>query len=203
MPETEEQREARILKELEGKNVAHYTVMLSTWVHTRMERDKTLVTLSAGAIGLLVTILTTVGVSSYEQIIVVFFSFVGFVTCIVSALIIYQLNAGHIESEIRGESNDAPRLRRFDKLSLWSFSIGTGALVVFGLLSAHQFLTTEERDMASKETETKVGTPVTERRSVEGIGTLKPQEPGGSSSGSQSDKGSSNQGGSSDQSKKG
>lgn len=50
-------------RELEGKNIAYYSVLVNAWIQTRMERDKTLVTLSAAAVGLLVTLLTTVGIN--------------------------------------------------------------------------------------------------------------------------------------------
>ena len=59
MAESDEDMKARKLRELEGKNIAFYSTLLSAWIQTKMERDKTLVTLSAAAIGLLVTILTT------------------------------------------------------------------------------------------------------------------------------------------------
>ena len=68
MPESKEESEKRVLRELEGKNIAHYSVLLGAWIQTKMERDKTLVTLSAAAIGLLVTIFTTVGVKSIWEI---------------------------------------------------------------------------------------------------------------------------------------
>lgn len=60
-PESEDENRNRILKEPEGKNIAHYSVLLDAWIQTRTERDKTLVTLSAAGVGLLVTILTTAG----------------------------------------------------------------------------------------------------------------------------------------------
>ncbi len=64
MTETTEQAEQRQLKELEGKNIAHYSILLNAWINIEMKRDKILVTLSVAAIGLLVTILTTVGVEN-------------------------------------------------------------------------------------------------------------------------------------------
>ena len=79
MPESDEQREKRLLKELEGKNIAYYQTLLSSWIHTRMERDKAVITLSAAAIGLLVTILTAFGLSGIWQRILVILAFVGFV----------------------------------------------------------------------------------------------------------------------------
>ncbi len=70
MPELKDDREKRKLRELEGKNIAHFSVMLSAWVQTKMERDKTLVTLSSAAIGLLITLITTVGVNDWYELVI-------------------------------------------------------------------------------------------------------------------------------------
>jgi hypothetical protein len=68
MPESDDEREKRLLRELKAKNVAHYSVMLDAWIQTRMALDKSLITLSAGGVGVLVTLLTTVGVARPWQI---------------------------------------------------------------------------------------------------------------------------------------
>jgi hypothetical protein len=68
VPETEEERTQRELRELEGKNIAHYSTLLSAWIQTKMERDKTLVTLSSAAIGFLVAILTAAGIEFEIQL---------------------------------------------------------------------------------------------------------------------------------------
>lgn len=49
------------------KDVAYYSALVSAWIQTKMERDKTLASLSAGGIGLLVTILSTVGVQKVKN----------------------------------------------------------------------------------------------------------------------------------------
>lgn len=82
MSESIKDAEKRALRELEGKNIAHYSILLSTWIETKMERDKTLVTLSAAAIGLLVTILTTVGVKSLWEIPLFAFAVTSFLATI-------------------------------------------------------------------------------------------------------------------------
>ncbi|MGY0582644.1 MAG: hypothetical protein ACW7DV_11235, partial [Paraglaciecola chathamensis] len=73
MAESEDDK--RNLREFEGKNVAFYSTLLSAWIQTKMERDKTLITLSSAAIALLVTMLTTVGIN---QIYTLFFCVVAF-----------------------------------------------------------------------------------------------------------------------------
>jgi hypothetical protein len=141
MPETKDEEKKRGLRELEGKNIAHYSVLLGAWIQTRMERDKTLVALSAAAIGLLVTILTTVGVRSIWEIFLFAISMISFIITIWSSIKIYQLNSQHIESAIRGSSTKDPRLEKYDKCSIMAFIIGSVAAGLIGIMSAVYGLT--------------------------------------------------------------
>ena len=90
MSDTEQQPQDRESRQLEGKNIAHYQTLLSAWIGTKMERDKTIVTLYAAAIGLLVTLLTTLGAKSYLEIAFYVGGFLGFATAIWSSLVIYE-----------------------------------------------------------------------------------------------------------------
>ena len=51
----------------DAKAVAFYSAAVQAWVTTRMEKDRALLNLAAGGIGLLVTLLTTVGPSSRSE----------------------------------------------------------------------------------------------------------------------------------------
>lgn len=176
MPESKEQAEKRALRELEGKNIAHYSVLLSAWIQTKMERDKTLVTLSAGAIGLLVTILTAVGVKSVWEIPFFIISITAFLTTIWSSLVIYQLNSQHLEEAIRGSSGKDPRLEKYDKRSIRAFIIGAISALVIGILSASIQLTKpEEKMMADKDNSSQtISGKTTLKESVNGVTNLNP-----------------------------
>ena len=50
------------------KDVAFYSTVAQAWVATRMEKDKTLLSLATAGIGLLATLLTTAGASSLRQL---------------------------------------------------------------------------------------------------------------------------------------
>lgn len=134
MPETKEEAEKRALRELEGKNIAHYQVILSAWIESRMERDKTVITLSTVAIGLLVTIITTVGLNGFWQYCFAIIAFAGFIIAIFSCLHIYQFNAKHLEEVLRDKDgkNTSDLLRNLDKLSSICFYTG----VIFAILMA-------------------------------------------------------------------
>lgn len=179
MPESTEDAEKRALRELEGKNIAHYSVLLSAWIETKMERDKTLVTLSAAAIGLLVTILTTVGVKHFWEILLFAVAAVSFLVTIWSSLIIYQLNSRHLEDAIRGSSERDPRLEKYDKRSIRAFIIGAIAALLIGISSAsYQLTNTEVSKMADQEkSSSNSGKPTTLKeivKSVNGVTNLNP-----------------------------
>lgn len=175
MPESSEDAEKRALRELEGKNIAHYSVLLGAWIETRMERDKTLVTLSAAAIGLLVTILTTVGVKRFWEIPFFAVAVLSFLVTIWSSLQIYQLNSQHIEAAIKGSSERDPQLEKYDKWSIRAFIVGVIAALLIGILSASsQLLIHEEKTMSDQKSSKDSGKPTTLKESVNGVTELHP-----------------------------
>ena len=192
MPESSQEAEKRALRELEGKNIAHYSVLLSAWIETKMERDKTLVTLSAAAIGLLVTILTTVGAKHFWEIPLFAFAVISFLVTIWSSLTIYQLNSEHLEEAIRGSSGKDPRLEKYDKRSVGAFIIGSIAALLIGVSSASCELInlkvnkmTNQQKLSSNSEKRTISrdsidgvtklNPSLEKKSFDGITNLKPQ----------------------------
>ena len=176
MTETAKQLKQRGLKELEGKNIAHYSVLLSAFINNKMELDKTLVTLSAAAIGLLVTILTAVGVENRWEIPLFMLAVLSFLTTIWCSLQIYKFNSAHLEAVIRGSAEKDKRLKIYDKWSIWAFFIGSFSALLIGVLSAYSQLHNKEEDIMSKKTSpTTVSKQVFLRDSVDGITNLSPQ----------------------------
>src|SRR5688572_21338974 len=95
-----DQKSEREQREFEGKNIAHYSVLLQAWVDTRMERDKTIVTLAAAGVGLLVTILAATGVKYRWEIFLYGRAFVGLGLSIYISLEIFRRNSKHIAEAI-------------------------------------------------------------------------------------------------------
>lgn len=121
-------------RELEGKNIAHYQVMLSAWIENRMEHDRTLIKLSLAGIGFLLTLLMTLGVSSKWQMACYVASLVCFLITIGILLVIFNKNSDLIESEIRGDDSIAPSLIEYDRWVSIFFAAGVFAAIVIGLL---------------------------------------------------------------------
>ena len=176
MSESTKEAEKRALRELEGKNIAHYSVLLSAWIETKMERDKTLVTLSAAAIGLLVTILTTVGVKHFWEIPFFAFAVISFLVTIWSSLTIYQLNSEHLEEAIKGSSVKDPRLEKYDKQSVRAFIIGSIATLLIGVSSAsYEVINPKVNKMTNQQkSSNNSGKPTILRESMDGVTKLNP-----------------------------
>jgi hypothetical protein len=86
------------------KEVAYYSALISAWTETRMELDKSLLTLSAGGIGLLVTILSTVGINKKWVLFLYAGAFVSFLISVFSCLRIFWRNSERIASLVGNTS---------------------------------------------------------------------------------------------------
>jgi len=133
--------------------VEYYAAKANAWFNTKLEYDKSLLVLSAGAIGLLVTLLTTVGVNSFALLFVFFAATISFVVCLVAVLAIFSRNAKHLEELIAGKRTNDPVLGFLDSLSICSFIIGIVLASVIGLATATTEVLKKEV-IVSKEKET-------------------------------------------------
>ncbi len=180
MPESSEEAQKRRLRELEGENIQHYSVLLAAWIETRMDRDRTLVALSAAAIGLLVTILTAVGLPQLWMILLYAGAFASFLLTIWAAIRIYQLNSAMLANELRG--SEAPdfkqiNLKPYDRLSVVSFSVGALFAIAIGIASATVSFLSQQEVAVSSENRTQADPG--KKHSLQGIETLRPQAPQG------------------------
>ncbi len=148
--------------------------MVEAWVTTRMDRDRTIITLSAAGIGLLITILTTVGPSDRWQLWLYAASALGFGVAILASLRVLERNSEAIEHAI-GARSEPPKLVHLDHASRWGFAFGVTAFVAIAVLTA---LTTashrETRQMLEpNDTSTSSGqTPL--QKSLDGVTVLQP-----------------------------
>lgn len=125
------QQTLKAQKELiEKKEVAFYAEAVRTWFSTSMEHDKSLLTLSAGGIGLLITLLTKFEVYADTVRMLYIVAILSFCICLVSVLFIFKGNRKHLENIIHTNAIDDKVLKRLDGIALWSF----GAGVVFSSL---------------------------------------------------------------------
>ncbi len=74
---------------------AFRSAVMSAWIDNRMTRDKTLLALSSGGIGVLLTLVSTVGVDSTFEAMCFALGFLGFIVVIVAILAIFYRTASH------------------------------------------------------------------------------------------------------------
>lgn len=142
------------VEEIENqKRVEYYAASVNAWFNTSLEHDKSLLTLSAGGIGLLLALLTTVGLSSAEALILYIGAIVSFVVALVAILVIFRRNRTHIEDILSGKSiSNDPLLTKLDATALWAFGIGVLFTAIIGIAAAVHSYSTKEKTMANETT---------------------------------------------------
>jgi hypothetical protein len=161
--------------EADPRELAFYSSLLDAWVNTRMERDKSLFTLSTAAIGLLVTLLTTVGARGSLTPCLYAAAFLCFLLVIVGTLEIFRRNADHIVALLSNPAAEDRTLDRLDRLLLVSFALGVISSIALGASAAHY---TREHAMQSDSHTAPVQPhdPEDTPRSVSGLGRLHPSQ---------------------------
>ncbi len=120
----------------EQKRVAYYSTLINAWVQSRMERDKSLLSLSAAGIALLVTLLTTVGVKTCLGIMLYAFAFLFFFATLLVCLAIYRRNAKHLAELASNPKLEEDRtLKLLDRFSYWFFIIGVFLAIAIAVVS--------------------------------------------------------------------
>ena len=155
----------------DAKSVAHYQTLLAAWINVNLERDRTLMTLATAGIGLLVTILTAVGIRSLWVIALYAGAFIAFLGTIGFSFQLYRANAKTLSNEITQTESERPNLRGLDQKAMWSFVIGVALSISIGVASAIHSLTLEG-DMGEKSTNGEKF-----EKSLDGIENLRPTRP--------------------------
>lgn len=132
------------------KSVEYYSASITAWYNTHLEHDKNLLTLSAGGIGLLITLLTTGGVPSAEGLVLYIVSLCCLVVCLGSVLAIFKQNGKYVEALVNGETPPPnPVLQRLDSIAIYSFAAGVIFAVVIGISAAITSYSNKEKAMTN------------------------------------------------------
>lgn len=122
----------------EQKQLVWYEQGISAWLQTKMEHDKTILTISSIFVGFIATIFAAFFKNSISLIsfIIMMISIIGFVSCMITTAIIFNNNADYLEANLNeAESSETEKhtqkLKRLDLISKISFFIGIIAFVAF------------------------------------------------------------------------
>lgn len=153
------------------KEVEFYAANLNAWFNTRFEHDKSLLALSAGAVGLLITLISTVGVRTIETLILYILALACFVVCLGALLWIFRRNAKHLEDVVREASINDPLLNILDRTAVASFMFGVILSSIIGISTAVHSYIEKAPEMTDK---TKVQNRAIAQDSISGITSMRP-----------------------------
>ncbi len=122
-------------KDMTTEDSAFRNVLVGAWVETKMERDKSLLTVASAGVGLLVAMSATVSQLSVAATLI---SFGAFLITIICSIMIFSRNAKHLEVLIANDqSQDSDVfLSILDWISQISFAIGIVSLSYLGITNA-------------------------------------------------------------------
>jgi hypothetical protein len=136
MPETDFEKERRLLRELEGKNVSNYRVLLTALIRTTMENVRVIVTLSAAGIGLTLVVLLFGWIHGGIKFFIAAGAFLGFFVSLVLSLGILERNAQYLTQSLKGGSEKSLDIESCGKGVKKLFLFGCLCLIALGLVSA-------------------------------------------------------------------
>lgn len=120
-------------EEYKQRELAFYSAMLNAWLTTKLELDKHLLSLATFALGLLVTLSTTVGIRDPHAQILAIFSAFFFCTTVFTVLTIFDKNASMVMSVVKDSEEQSKTtkeiLARLDYSAGVSFKLGVLLLI--------------------------------------------------------------------------
>lgn len=135
------------------KQVEFFAASVNAWYNTSLEHDKSVLVLSSGGIGLLLTLLKVSNISHNITLLFLYIGAItGFIVALISVLAIFKRNRTHINRMFSDDPvTDDKMLRILDKAALFAFGIGALSTAIIGIYSAVGLYSTKGRDM-TKET---------------------------------------------------
>ena len=155
------------------KEISFYASNVDAWFATSLEHDKSVLALSAGGIGLLLTLLTTVGLSSAWAVVLYILALACFVVALVTVLFVFRRNRSYIEQVVTAKAGKSdPVLSSADTIALLAFGLGVVLSAIIGIGTAVQSYTSKEPSMSNESKTT--GQPAPLRESFNGASNLRP-----------------------------
>lgn len=137
-------------KTTDMKMSAYYTATYDAYMATTIEADKSILTVSAGGVGLLVTLLTLYQVKTAWDIIIYLIALTFFVISIVSSIYIFKRNHVVLMSILMDKGQKDPILIVLDYLNISCCILGIITTVYIGLSAGVQKLNAKPTDEADK-----------------------------------------------------
>jgi hypothetical protein len=132
----------------EKRELAHYTATVTAWFNTRMEHDKSLLTLSTAAIGVLIALASKITLRSLASLILYIATLASFILCLAIVLWIYRQNSKHLENLVQSDAAHDRLLGFLDPAAIWTFGAGIMFASMLGLTIAVDSFKSQEPEMS-------------------------------------------------------
>lgn len=119
----------------EQKEVAYYDNLVSAWFATRLEKDKSLLTLSAGGVGLLVTLLSSGKDLSWLLFLFYLIAISFFMVSIFALLYVFGENSIVVEHAVQEKTKNKDIAKLLDNIAMIFFILGVLFSFAIGILS--------------------------------------------------------------------
>ena len=127
-------------QDVELKKPAYYSAIYDAYFATLIEADKSILTISAGGVGLLVTLLNVFQVKSAWDIIIYLIALAFFVTSIVASIFIFKRNRAVLMNLLMDKEQKDSVLTFLDYLNIISCILGIILTIYIGLSAGIQKL---------------------------------------------------------------
>lgn len=151
---TESTQDSSQTKTVELKKSAYYSATYDAFMATIIEADKSILTVSAGGVGLLVTLLTAFQVKSIWHIIIYLIALIFFVISIVASIFIFKRNKVVLMSMLMDNEQKDSVLAFLDYLNISCCIMGILLTIYIGLSTGIQKLQTKPDASADKNVKT-------------------------------------------------
>jgi hypothetical protein len=136
MTETDYEKLRRELREMEGRNIAHYSVLLTAYIRIRVENARMTAILSAAGIVLLVLILMTLGVRGTGKMLIVGVGLAGFFIALWISLRVLEKSVENLMFSLKEGAGQDLNADESCFAAKKFFLLGCTSLIVLGLVSA-------------------------------------------------------------------
>jgi hypothetical protein len=167
--------------EYKDKDKIFYTSTLNTWYTIRLEKDKQLLTLSVTALGVLITLLRTVGITRNSQ--AIFFSMSGVCFCSTIILILCSLEKSsiYLKQLLTNLPTNENTIIILDRFANTFFVFAMIAVLAIGADSMLNDLH-QEKNMSQEQQKSQVQKMIVDlgnlqKDGMQGAASLKPQPP--------------------------
>lgn len=158
---------------IEQKEVEFYAAQVNAWLTTRFEHDRSLLTLSAGGIGVLITLALATGVKNSASLVVYCAALFSFVICLSTVIWIFRRNAVYLERAVVGKVEPDGILILLDKAAIVSFLCGVLLASLMGVSAAFDSLMEKKEHEMTEQKKQSNATLVYD--SVNGVAKMQPQ----------------------------